>query len=112
VEQIPGQTTKTWWGALSIAVIPYVVFDVDTNRVTLDSMSLIDTSPKPRDDEHCFVEPSSLRHLRIQFATHQKPPEHQSQNTVGAADSNSIDPWWSTPRWGVPLDRQELHHEP
>ena len=25
---------KTWWGYMSLAVIPYIVFDVDTNRVT------------------------------------------------------------------------------
>jgi hypothetical protein len=26
---------KTWWGYMSLAVVPYLVFDVDTNRVTL-----------------------------------------------------------------------------
>ena len=25
---------KTWWGYMSLAVVPYIVFDVDTNRVT------------------------------------------------------------------------------
>ena len=27
--------TKDWWGGLGKAVVPYLVFDVDTNRVTL-----------------------------------------------------------------------------
>ncbi len=41
----PGQMTKTWWGALYLVVIPYIVFDVDTHRVTLHTDGqLLDTT--------------------------------------------------------------------